>query len=347
MRTWTLAVAGTVLTSVVSTGCTGVPTTREAADQGPTAVPIPASPSTAAEEPTKSATDEGTDAWQVTRPAHHGQIAAYATAVSGPAGTRIGLKVSTPAESYRVAVYRIGAYDGGTARLVERLPWRAGSVQPAAVLDPVATRTVVAPWRRSLVLDTVGWEPGLHVVKLETGRGFQTLVPYVVSSETADGTVALVAPVTTWQAYNRWGGYSLYDGPNGNRSYAVSFDRPWNLATGANDYRTAAIPIILRAERLGIPLSYFTNVDLHLRPSALAGAHAYVTMGHDEYWTTDDAKPRCCGPATREPIWPSSAPTRCTGGSGSRTPTAAPPAGWWATGTRRRWIRCTTSVPPR
>jgi hypothetical protein len=67
----------------------------------------------------------------------------------------------------------------------------------------------------------------------------------------------------------------------------VSFDRPYNRATGANDYRTAALPIVVRAERLGIPLSYFTNLDLHARPDALAGAHGYVSMGHDEYWTTD------------------------------------------------------------
>ena len=34
------------------------------------------------------------------------------------------------------------------------------------------------------------------------------------------------------------------------------------------------VPAVLRAERLGMPVSYFTNVDLHLRPDALAGATA-------------------------------------------------------------------------
>ena len=115
-------------------------------------------------------------------------------------------------------------------------------------------------------------------------------VPYVVSSPSASGTVALVAPVTTWQAYNEWGGYSLYVGPDGDRrSWAVSFDRPYDGSTGANDYRTAAIPIVVRAERLhrqlGIPLSYYTNVDLDQDPDVLDGARGYVSMGHDEYWT--------------------------------------------------------------
>ena len=40
-------------------------------------------------------------------------------------------------------------------------------------------------------------------------------MPYVVTSPSAAGTVALVAPITTWQAYNAWGGYSLYAGANG------------------------------------------------------------------------------------------------------------------------------------
>ncbi len=95
------------------------------------------------------------------------------------------------------------------------------------------------------------------------------LVPYVVSSASAAGTVALVAPITTWQAYNEWGGYSLYDGPAGQRSWAVSFDRPYNGATGANDYRTAAVPIIVRAEELGIPalLLHQRRPAHHARPA--------------------------------------------------------------------------------
>lgn len=154
-------------------------------------------------------------------------------------------------------------------------------------MRPASTNTVVAPWQVDLGFDTETWEPGLYVVKLVTRQGWQTHLPYIVSSPSAAGTVALVAPVTTWQAYNQWGGYSLYEAPSGfSHSYAVSFDRPFNLATGANDYRTAAIPIVVRAERLGIPLSYFSNVDLHTRTRALAGAHGYVSMGHDEYWTT-------------------------------------------------------------
>ena len=191
------------------------------------------------------------------------------------------------APSYRVEVYRLGAYDGGSSRLVHGPERVAGRVQPAAVLQPVSTRTVVAPWAVDVRIETAGWEPGFHVVKLVTSR-WDTQVPYIVSSPSAAGTLALVAPVTTWQAYNQWGGYSLYHGPAGDsRSQVVSFDRPYSWSMGpANDFRTSTVPLVLRAERLGLPLSYFANVDLHLDPGALEGARGYVSMGHDEYWTT-------------------------------------------------------------
>ena len=293
-RTSTRTAALLLTVTVLATACSSAtgddvarprPATHPAPTSGETADPRPERPEAGpAADP---APPRGTEDWRVTRPAYGGQIAAYTTAISGQPGQRLELKVSTAAQVYRVNVYRIGAYRGGTGALVASRGWRPGRVQPAPVLSPAATRTVVAPWKVDVRFDTSGWEPGLHVITVETGNGWQTFVPYVVSSPTTAGTVALVAPVTTWQAYNAWGGYSLYEGPAGStRSYAVSFDRPFNLASGANDFRTAAIPIVLRAERLGIPLSYLTNVDLHTRRGVLAGAHGYVSMGHDEYWTT-------------------------------------------------------------
>jgi hypothetical protein len=249
--------------------------------------PLPHQTTRPSIEPAPTLTPEprGTEAWRQRSPSH-GRIAAYTTRISAPPGTRVGLKVSTAASRYRAWAFRIGAYHGGTGVLVWRSGVLPGHEQAPAVLRPAATRTVVAPWHRSLTLDTTGWAPGFYVVKLRTAGGSETLVPYVVSSPSARGTVALVAPVTTWQAYNQWGGYSLYAGPPGDRrSWAVSFDRPFNGATGANDYRTAALPIVVSAERLGIPLSYYTNVDLDLDPGVLEGAEAYVSMGHDEYWT--------------------------------------------------------------
>jgi hypothetical protein len=123
------------------------------------------------------------------------------------------------------------------------------------------------------------------VFKLSASNGFEAQVPYVVSSPDARGKVALVAPVATWQAYNTWGGYDLYTGAGGDRrSWEVSFDRPY-AQPGDADMLYGVLAVVAHAERLGIPLAYLTDLDVAARPDALTGARAYVTMGHDEYWT--------------------------------------------------------------
>jgi hypothetical protein len=229
----------------------------------------------------------GSEDWRIDKPALHGEVAAYTTVSSGLPGTRVGLKVSTTEGGWEASAFRIGSYVGGTGTFVWESGFRLGQQQPAPRYSDAARRTVIAPWKRDLTIDTTSWEPGFYVFQLRTDTGWETQVPYVVTSPSARGTVALVAPVTTWQAYNAWGGYSLYEGANGDqRSYAVSFDRPYNGATGANDYRSAAIPIVVRAEQTGVRLSYFTNIDIDTTPGALDGARGYVAMGHDEYWTT-------------------------------------------------------------
>ena len=229
---------------------------------------------------------EGSDDWRMTRSAEDGQIEAYTSRVSAPPGTPLELKVSTSERAFRMSAYRLGDYDGGTGRLVHESEPVRGERQADAVFQPAETRTVVAPWHVSLTADTTGWEPGFYVLRLRTTSGWEYQVPYIVSSPSAAGTIAVVVPVTTWQAYNLWGGYSLYDGPSGDRrSWAVSFDRPYHGVGGMNDFHTAVVPIVVRAELSGEPLSYFANVDLHDDHDLLSGALGYVSTGHDEYWT--------------------------------------------------------------
>ena len=227
----------------------------------------------------------GTRSWRLSHPALEHQIEGFTGQSSGASGTLVALHVSTYAPSYHVTAYRIGAYPSGDGMRVWLSGKLRGTLQPRAdLVDPVR-RTVVAPWKTSVVVDTAAWSPGLYVFKLVASTGWQAHVPYVVSSTSAAGRTVLVFPLTTWQAYNDWGGYSLYEGPPGDRrSWAVSFDRPYP-APGATEMRFSAVPVVVAAERLGLPLAYLTNLDLDSRPDALAGARAYVSVGHDEYWS--------------------------------------------------------------
>ena len=101
----------------------------------------------------------------------------------------------------------------------------------------------------------------------------------------------LVSAVTSYQAYNGWGRYSLYGGPGGSfadRGRRVTFDRPLSYNNGAGAYFQLELPLVTFAERLGLPLAYLTSVDLDLYPGVLAGARAMITRG-----TTSTAPP--CG----------------------------------------------------
>lgn len=227
----------------------------------------------------------GTSAWRLTRPATAGQIEGYLLRASAPPGTVVPLRVSTSATRFRVQAFRFGWYAGGAARLVWQSGWLAGRRQPGPAFAPFSMRTVTAPWHDSVRVPTRGWPPGAYLFKLTASSGWQAHVPFVVRSPSVTGRVVLAVPVATWQAYNDWGGYSLYVGRNGDRrAWRVSFDRPY-ADPGTADMLFGVAPVVERAERLGIPLAYLTDLDVAARPQTLAGARAYVTLGHDEYWT--------------------------------------------------------------
>ena len=229
----------------------------------------------------------GDPAWRIARLGRPNAIEGWVDRVSVLPGQAVKLHVSTVDHEWRVTAYRMGWYGGALAQRV----WQSGSESGVRQPKPTrsATNTVQTAWRPSLTLPTADWPPGAYLLRLD-GQTGQRYVPLTIRSPDTAGRTVLILPVTTWQAYNDWGGYSLYHGPGGlndfdNRSVAVSFDRPYT-ADGASDFVGSQLPLIAHAERLGIPLAYATNVDLHDNPQLLAGAVAMISLGHDEYWST-------------------------------------------------------------
>src|SRR3954454_20141265 len=189
----------------------------------------------------------------------------------------------------RFTAFRVGAYTGSDAAAVWTSASQPGVVQPAAVVQE-PTHTVVAPWKPSSTIDTAGWPPGDYLLRLDADSNAQQYVPLTVRTPSNAGRLVIVNAVTTWQAYNQWGGYSLYQGPDGRRETrprAVSFARPYPQAmSGAGQFLQFELGAVRVAEAAGVPLGYATAVDLHADPHLLDGARAMVTLGHDEYWST-------------------------------------------------------------
>ncbi len=200
-------------------------------------------------------------------------------------GQPVRLFASTTAKELTVSVFRVGWYGGRTCRLITRQASLPGRAQPAA-LDRT-TNTVSTSWTPTATFDTAAWPPGDYLFRLDSAAGFQWYVPLTVRSPSARDRIVILNAVTTWQAYNAWGGYSLYHGPKGfaDRARVVSFDRPYGFGDGAADFTGNEAPLVMLAERLGLPLAYATDTDLHADPHLLDGARAVVSLGHDEYYS--------------------------------------------------------------
>jgi hypothetical protein len=236
----------------------------------------------------------GTGDWHITGPIRRGEIEGYADATSVDRGETVRLFVSTKAGSYRVEAYRIGWYGGRQGRLVWKSETLPGVHQAEATVDP-STNMAEARWRPSLSVNIDrSWPPGNYLFKLVAANGYAQYLPLTVRDDDSRAALLVVNAVTTWQAYNRWGGHILDEGvdrsgtsgPAG-RAEVVSFDRPYENDSGAGDYLGNELPMISLLEKEGYDVNYWTDIDLHSRSGQLANHRALLTLGHDEYWSKE------------------------------------------------------------
>jgi len=93
---------------------------------------------------------------------------------------------------------------------------------------------------------------------------------------------------TTWQAYNGYGGNSLYTGSPAGRAYKVSYNRPFDTR-GTLFKRSfvfgAAYPMVRWLEANGYNVSYFSDVDSDRRGAEILEHQVFLSVGHDEYWS--------------------------------------------------------------
>jgi len=227
----------------------------------------------------------GTRDWHIDDGSNTEGIRGYADTTSVEFGGTFTLRVTTKAPTWVVSAYRIGYYGGTGGRLVWRSEPTPGQVQPAAVAD-AATKTWSAPWDPSLVVTTdATWPPGQYLLRLESSDGATSFVPMVIRDDDGGSPLLVQSAVTTWQAYNGWGGASLYQGTNG-RADVVSFDRPYT-GNGSGEFLGREYEFIYLVERLGLDVSYWTDIDLHERGQLALTHKAIVIPGHDEYYSVE------------------------------------------------------------
>ncbi|MBW3086426.1 hypothetical protein KEM60_02644 [Austwickia sp. TVS 96-490-7B] len=224
-------------------------------------------------------------------------LAAFLDRVSVRPGEDVGVYVSGKPGPVTVVAYRMGEYGGAGARQLWSGQATASEQGKSTDLGQAAaeitgagpTSTDVAPWARSATVPTKDWPEGAYLIAVTSpGAGATRYVPLTVRSAHARGRMLLVSSVLTYQAYNDWGGHSLYHGPDGSlasRARAVSFDRPYAAESGAGQFFSMDLPIIRAAEASGLPLAWVTDYDLAVQPDLVDGAAGISFGGHSEYWT--------------------------------------------------------------
>lgn len=199
----------------------------------------------------------------------------------------VDVYVNSTLRSIRIMAYRIGHYNGVGQRLV----WTSAPVPVRRQAPPTLereTRMVSCPWRVTTSIDTTGWPEGFYYLVLTGGSGRDHMIPLVVEPASVAGKAVLVLNDCTMQAYNDWGGYSLYAGPghrSADRSYKVSFDRPYR---NFDEVERRNAPLIRSAEAIsdpGLSLAYTTEARISGNPDLVGGAAAVIFSAHSEYWS--------------------------------------------------------------
>ncbi len=235
-------------------------------------------------------------------------IEAYCWPQSVAAGEPVALHVSTDAAAFDVEVAR----DGATRDVV----WSAMGVAGAHLTTPPDAAANGCGWPLTLAIPTGGdWASGYYAVTVSAGDEHADAFAVIRPHTDDPAPILMVLTTSTWNAYNDWGGPSLYTG--GTR---VSFDRPlapgflvkpephrrkaqphpdrealwffeWAEPLGLSVWSGGAgwwnweRPFLHWAERQGFRVDVAVSQDLEEHPEILDGHRLFLSVGHDEYWS--------------------------------------------------------------
>src|SRR5262245_42153230 len=199
----------------------------------------------------------GTPDWQVSYT--DDTIVGFTTDISTTPGGTVRFKIDTSAPNYRVDVYRLGWYGGAGARLVGTLNRTTPQTQPACLRDMTTGLADCGNWAESL-----SWQvpasavSGIYYARLHRNdTGAENEIAFVVRDDASHSKILFQTSDSTWQAYNRYGGASLYvgDGPGKDGSaFKVSYNRPLAEYGDENFIFNAEYPMLKFLERNGYDL---------------------------------------------------------------------------------------------
>jgi hypothetical protein len=218
-------------------------------------------------------------------------LAAYGSQMSVNHGQSIDLFVSTTASTVSIDIYRMGWYGGAGARHITSMGSFPGVNQPQA--QPNASTGMIAEnWARTATLNVpANWVSGVYVARILSSAGYGTFVTFIVRNDGGHEAISFQTSVNTWQAYNLYGGTSLYNNETDHSIYhgvhatKESFDRPFFNGNGTGDFLRFEYPFLRWLEKNGYDVTYTTDIDTSTNVNPLTNHKMFLVVGHDEYWS--------------------------------------------------------------
>ena len=205
-------------------------------------------------------------------------IEGYAGRVSYAPGENVTLHVSSTAPKFSAEFTRLGAKQISV--------WKMENIAGTAHPTPENASSQGCNWPSAISVPIpADWKSGYYHVTLNAPES-ESSTCYFVLRESPDTTdpapILLQLSTNTYNAYNNWGGFSLYayHGRNKVQGHRVSFQRPPRSQFGNWEQ-----PFVAWAERKGIPLAFAANSDLEFHPDILKNRRLVISVGHDEYWS--------------------------------------------------------------
>ncbi len=220
-------------------------------------------------------------------------------------GEPIPLYFDAGGRAVLISVFRLGYYGGAGARLVEERVVDSLPAQPPCQQQLYSTGIVSClNWSPVVFGSGERWVSGVYYARVQRrDTGGANAAVFVVRDDERGAPLLFQQSSNTFQAYNNFGGKSVYDVNSGwsagycntvsqnPRAASVSLARP----LGGDEYNNpifAEYALLRWLEQQGYDMSYATNWDTHRWGRAdgdndLLNHWVFLSAGHDEYWSQE------------------------------------------------------------
>lgn len=200
----------------------------------------------------------------------------YAGRTSVAQGAAIRLHIATSSSPFTLKIVNLA--DPANVRLMRTLTSAPRNCSGRAAQG--------CDWPVTTIVDVPeSWPSGYYAASFPTAFGERSIIFVVRESNPGSySRTVVISPTHSYQAYNDYGGKSLYPAAWPDRALEVSFDRPYMEGAGLGRYASWEMHFVDWMAREGRRFEVITDSDME-DPAILSRYDLAVLVGHSEYWT--------------------------------------------------------------